>query len=208
MNDQSPADLLLAMPDFTKSICKKMQKEFRRRDTLTTALRILARTDRVKIQVNLELQIPNTQRGHANVISDRIFGIAEGLNDVETITAESEEPPRPFHWILAQPQKVRKVVVTSCTTVARCARLLATLESDELFRMALILELRLPSGKVNANDMAKRIFLLAGPAPSTPQDKDLLARLRGALTPTPPKDAKDSDEPQDTCRKRNGPAAV
>ena len=62
--------------------------------------------------------------------------------------------------------------------------------------MALILELRLPSGKVNANDMAKRIFLLAGPAPSTPQDKDLLARLRGALTPTPPKDAKDSDEPQ------------
>jgi hypothetical protein len=177
VNDQSPADLLLAMPDFTKSICKKMQKEFRRRNTLTTALRKLAHAERVKIQVNLELQIPNTQRGHANVISDRICDI-----DVETITVESEEPPRPFHWILAQPQKMRKEVVTNCTTVARCARLLATLESDELFRMALILELRLPSGKVNANDMAKRIFLLAGPAPSTPQDKDLLARLRGALT--------------------------
>ena len=100
VNDQSPADLLLAMPDFTKSICKKMQKEFRRRNTLTTALRKLAHAERVKIQVNLELQIPNTQRGHANVISDRICDI-----DVETITVESEEPPRPFHWILDQPQK-------------------------------------------------------------------------------------------------------
>ena len=121
------------------------------------------------------------------MLSDAIFDRVEGFKEKGTIDVEQEPAPGRFDWVLASSAKMRQKLVNEYRFSPRLSGRLQVVPPDTLYRLNLILELRIAAEKLTPDLIAERMFLLAGPPPSSPSAKDQLARLRGALTPTPPR---------------------